>query len=421
MNRADLSDGFQRLIIWSWLHTDALDRIRDAFRAEQFTDEARQVVAEEVLRFYDKRGKAPDLPTLTTIALVKARQVGIAARTIKAEIRECDEAGPPASLDDLMERAVEFARYRAVQRAVADAFDMAQRAEYDEMMDTLTQAVQVGEGLQSSGDDYFGSFEDRLVERAMSNGALPTGLRSLDEEIGGVDKGEEAVMVGAPGAGKTALLVNFGVSAMARGELVMHVTLEVSARKVELRYDARISGIPMNKLKHRKGKTGYALQRFRRASGGDLTVCEHPTESLTPRQLEAQVIRVQRTKGREVGLLIVDYGALMRSGRRYEDRRHELALIHRELRGMAMRFGCPVWTAHQLNRKGFFAEMPDLRNLSECFEIAQICDIMPVICQTKDEQESGRLRLNIQKNRNGRVGEVLSVRMDYARALALPG
>jgi replicative DNA helicase len=106
----------------------------------------------------------------------------------------------------------------------------------------------------------------------------------------------------------------------------------------------------------------------------------------------------------------------MRSTRQYDSLRHELKLIHEELRGYAGELGIPIFTASQSNKEGADSEIIDLTNMSEGYGKAFIDDFVITISRRSVEKASGFGRLYVAKNRAGRDGIIFPVKIDTARS-----
>jgi replicative DNA helicase len=114
----------------------------------------------------------------------------------------------------------------------------------------------------------------------------------------------------------------------------------------------------------------------------------------------------------DVDMIIVDYGDLLRPVRYLKEKRNELESIYEELRGMAVEYEAPVWTASQTNRSGLNAEVITMEAISEAFNKCFIADFIFTISRTIDDKVANSGRLFVAKNRNGPDGLVFPLFMD---------
>jgi replicative DNA helicase len=121
-----------------------------------------------------------------------------------------------------------------------------------------------------------------------------------------------------------------------------------------------------------------------------------------------------RTKARRamsrlpVGLIIVDYLQLMRTGEDEENRVQEIATITRNLKSLARELNVVVVALSQLSRAaGDAGHEPKLSTLRESGSIEQDSDVVVMLWRDKEEGIPGAPKLikgSVAKNRNGPTG-----------------
>jgi replicative DNA helicase len=148
---------------------------------------------------------------------------------------------------------------------------------------------------------------------------------------------------------------------------------------------------------------------------GRLFIKEYPTNTASIFTIRSHVERLD-LKGFKPDIIIIDYADIMRSTRQFDSLRHELKLVYEELRGFAMEYSIPVWTASQSNKEGANAEIIDMTNMSEAYGKAMICDFIISVSRRSHEKASGWGRLYVAKNRAGRDGLVFPAKINTARS-----
>ena len=73
--------------------------------------------------------------------------------------------------------------------------------------------------------------------------------------------------------------------------------------------------------------------------------------------------------------------------------------IAEELRGLAVEFNVPIWTATQVNREGFGNTDIDLTNTSESFGLPATADLMIALISTENLEKANQLMVKQLKNR----------------------
>jgi len=237
---------------------------------------------------------------------------------------------------------------------------------------------------------------------------ISTGWREVDDLCrGGHGQGELGVVIAPTGAGKSMALVHLGAEALKQGKTVVHYTLELQDTSVASRYDSCLTGYPLSSLLQYKEEILEMVSDL----GASLIVKEYPTKSATVGVLRNHLSRLIN-RGTEIGMIIVDYGDLLRPTRQRNEKRIELESIYEELRGLAQEFKCPLWTASQTNRSGLNAEVITMEAISEAFNKCFVADLIFSISRTIEDKNTNTGRIYIAKNRNGPDGLVFPIFMD---------
>lgn len=208
---------------------------------------------------------------------------------------------------------------------------------------------------------------------------IPTGIPAIDDVIGGLQPGEEGVIVAPLGYGKSMTLVAFGAHAWRVGKNVIHFSFENSAKETLSRYIANMSGIPKHELLE-EGPKNLTLERLvQKADHQENTVViERLIGSVTDiRSLEAAVINIANQYEIKADLIIIDYGDLMvpirsGSGRKYEDMQN----VFSEIRDLASSLQIPIWTATQSNRDGLKAKHVRIDHIADSLGKAMTADLI---------------------------------------------
>lgn len=276
------------------------------------------------------------------------------------------------------------------------------------------------------------------------------GIPQLDAITGGLGRGELTMIAAGSGQGKTQLCVSMSYhSAIEQGLHVYFATSETVRTTVRARLLARHSmhekfvdvrealGCPngLDSLAIDRGLLAPSQEPFLQAvildfaklrkadEAGTLFVAQMP-HGQTMSALSAQL--ANRSRKARPDLLVVDYLALMSGTRRYNSKREELSAIVLDAAHLVVDFqrgeGVPMVSPWQLNRESQ-KELTrtgeiDTSGLAETAEAVNSAD--KVIVLTPDgerEERHAGLRLNLLKNRDGRVlvgDNGVAMRVDYA-------
>jgi replicative DNA helicase len=133
--------------------------------------------------------------------------------------------------------------------------------------------------------------------------------------------------------------------------------------------------------------------------------------NMTVLQIRAKAQRMALEHG--LDLVVVDYLQLLAgSGRRYDNRTHEVTEISRGLKMLAKELNIPVIAISQLNReieKRSGSRKPQLSDLRESGAIEQDADLVLFISRDEvsnpTEENKGVAVLTVAKQRDGSTGE----------------
>ena len=415
---------FQRSILRLLLcDREAFLSLRTTLDATYFTDEAYRWIAQAAFQVYDSTSDVPSQPSVLQ-ATAEDCPGGLDTDEIEAEVRAIYEDGRPDDSRYVREKTVEFAKVQRLRAAAASFEELIVDGKTDEWVAKVNEANLVDSGDADNEFDYGDDLTDRLGSLdAIYGESTPTGIDRIDENLDGrgLGKGEMGILLALPGYHKTNFLINFGKHALSMGKKVAHVTLEVSARKVAIRYDCLISGMPKSEiLLNRKGAQAR-ISKWLGEAGGSLRIAEWPTQSCTLAMLEGKIQRWVTRDGWTPDLLLVDYGAILKPDHDHEGVvRLQHGALYKGLRRIGGTYQIPVWTAQQAGREGAKAMeaggVITMMNAAETFEPIRDADVVITLNQTEKEKGDGVLRAYGAKTRENVSGWEATLRVDASRS-----
>ena len=303
--------------------------------------------------------------------------------------------------------AVDFCKKQVLKGAILKSVPLLKKSSFGDIQKLINDAMKLGND-SDDGYHYIKDFERRFEIKARD--PVTTGWKIVDGLTkGGIGNGELGVVIAPTGAGKSMALVHLGAQAVKAGKTVIHYTLELADTVVASRYDSCITGIPLQEIFNKKEEIYEEIKDI----SGKLIVKEYPTKSAGVETLRNHLDKLQQQEI-SVDMIIVDYGDLLRSNSKNDEKRHQLESIYEELRGLAQENTCPVWTASQTNRSGLNAEVITMEAISEAFNKCFVADFIFSISRTIQHKNSNGGRVFIAKNRNGPDGIVYPIFMDTA-------
>lgn len=245
----------------------------------------------------------------------------------------------------------------------------------------------------------------------------PSGLRMLDELIGGVGRGELAILAARPGVGKSSLAWQWAIASAGAGFGAFFVSLEMRQAELARRWIASSARVAQAALKSQR-LSDLQMARMMDAAGKSpsLPVWLADSTRQTIGEIRSAVRRWKRRRP-ELALVIVDYLQLVQADRgRMATREQEVSAVARGLKQLAREADVGVLALSQLSREQEKAgREPMLSDLRESGEIEQAADCVLFVHREKDstpgadEAASFPCRIVVAKQRNGASGVAANV------------
>ncbi len=213
---------------------------------------------------------------------------------------------------------------------------------------------------------------------------VPTGLKDLDEKLGGLHKSDLIIIAGRPSMGKTALATNIAFYASQNilkkeeKSSVAFFSLEMSSEQLSTRILSEQARIKSDSIRHGK-VTEEEINRYIETSRNiyNLPLYIDETPAITIAALSNRARRIKRMCG--LSLVVVDYIQLMRSNsNKNEGRVQEISEITQGLKALAKELSVPVLALSQLSRavEQRDDKQPQLADLRESGSIEQDADVV---------------------------------------------
>ena len=213
---------------------------------------------------------------------------------------------------------------------------------------------------------------------------VPTGLRDLDDKLGGLHQSDLIIIAGRPSMGKTSLATNIAFNAAqklqesGKKSSIAFFSLEMSSEQLSTRIiseQARISSNDIRRGRISDEQFDKFLETSKNISELPLYIDETPAISIAAMSNRAR--RIKRLFG--LDMLVVDYIQLMRGTTYNKDGRvQEISQITQGLKAIAKELSIPVVALSQLSRQVEQRDdhKPQLSDLRESGSIEQDADVV---------------------------------------------
>ena len=213
---------------------------------------------------------------------------------------------------------------------------------------------------------------------------VPTGLRDLDDKLGGLHQSDLIIIAGRPSMGKTSLATNIAFNAAqklqdsGKKSSIAFFSLEMSSEQLSTRIiseQARISSNDIRRGRISDEQFDKFLETSKNISELPLYIDETPAISIAAMSNRAR--RIKRLFG--LDMVVVDYIQLMRGTTFNKDGRvQEISQITQGLKAIAKELAVPVVALSQLSRQVEQRDdhKPQLADLRESGSIEQDADVV---------------------------------------------
>ncbi len=310
-----------------------------------------------------------------------------------------------------------------IQTFEKSLFDLAEKGSFSSSLVKFDDAMKMTIEMASSAYKN----EEGIV-------GVPTGLRDLDDRLGGLHKSDLLIIAGRPSMGKTALATNIAFNAAKKIQednkksTVAFFSLEMSSEQLSTRILAEQSKIKSNDI--RRGR--ISEEQFDKFIETSKNISELPlyideTPAITIAALSNRARRIKRLYG--LDLVVVDYIQLMRANFSKDGRVQEISEITQGLKALAKELSVPVLALSQLSRavEQRDDKKPQLSDLRESGSIEQDADVVMFVFrdayylerkepqpntvehaewQSKMNDVANRAEIIIGKQRHGPTGNV---------------
>ena len=251
-------------------------------------------------------------------------------------------------------------------------FDLAERGSFNSSLIKFDEAMKMT--IEMASNAY--KNEEGIV-------GVPTGLRDLDDRLGGLHKSDLVIIAGRPSMGKTALATNIAFNAAqklqesGKKSSVAFFSLEMSSEQLSTRILAEQSRIKSNDI--RRGRISEEqfdkfIETSKNISELPLFIDETPAISIAA--LSNRARRIKRIHN--LDLIVIDYIQLMRAVNTKDGRVQEISEITQGLKALAKELSVPVLALSQLSRavEQRDDKKPQLSDLRESGSIEQDADVV---------------------------------------------
>ena len=256
------------------------------------------------------------------------------------------------------------------------------------------------------GHDYINQAGERYEFYHKEEDRIPFDLEYFNRITkGGVPSKTLNIALAGTGVGKSLFMCHVASSALIEGRNVLYITMEMAEERIAERIDANLLNVPIDQLENMpKDMFTEKVKNLARKTTGNLIVKEYPTGSAHAGHFRALLNELKLKKQFEPDIIFVDYLNICASSRMKGmggsiNSYTYIKAIAEELRGLAVEFDLPIFSATQTTRSGYSNTDVGLEDTSESFGLPATADLMFALISTEELDKDGQIMVKQLKNR----------------------
>lgn len=309
----------------------------------------------------------------------------------------------------LLEQTEKWCKDRAVHLAIIEAVSIIDGKSPDKaegaIPSILSKALSVTFDT-NVGHDYLENIDQRYEFYHKTEDKIPFDLDMFNTITGGgIPRKTLNIILAGTGCGKSLGMCHMAAAALAQGRNVLYVTLEMAEERIAERIDANLLDIRIDKIKD-LSQTDFQsrVEGISKRTRGKLIVKEYPTAAAHVGHFRALLLELKLKKKFEPDIIYIDYLNICASSRVKGlsgsiNTYSFIKSIAEELRGLAVEFNVPIWSATQVTRGGFNNSDVEITDTSESFGLPATADLMLAFIRTEQLDKMNQIMVKQLKNR----------------------
>ena len=388
-----------------FFNEDYTRKVLPFVKEEYFGNRVEQLLYGEIFKFVEKYN---NLPTKDAMLIELGQRKDINEEELnhlKDYVNQIENTEPDVKW--LTETTEKFCKDRAVHNAVLsgikilDGKDKKQSAEA--IPHILSDALAVSFD-KSVGHDYIEDADDRFKWYHTKEKRYQFDLDYMNRITkGGVPSKTLNIALAGTGVGKSLFMCHLASSYLLQGLNVLYITLEMAEERIAERIDANLLDVTMEDL-HDMPKQLYEgkITKLREKTQGQLVIKEYPTASAHSGHFKSLMNELALKKSFRPDVIFIDYLNICASSRFKGGNISSyfyVKAIAEELRGLAVEFNVPIFSATQTTRTGYVSTDIGLEDTSESFGLPATADFMFALISNEELEALGQMKVKQLKNR----------------------
>ena len=311
--------------------------------------------------------------------------------------------------DYLIRETEKWCKDRAVYLAIMDSIGIIDGKDKERTEGAIPEILSNALGVsfdQAIGHDYIDDSDSRFDFYNKTEERIPWDLDYFNKITkGGIPNKTLNVCLAGTGVGKSLFMCHNAASVLQQGKNVLYITMEMAEERIAERIDANLLNVPIDQLETMP-KTMFTekVKQLSTKTAGQLIIKEYPTGSAHAGHFRALLNELKLKRQFEPDIIFIDYLNICASSRMKGmggaiNSYNYIKAIAEELRGLAVEFDVPIFSATQTTRSGYSNSDVGLEDTSESFGLPATADFMFALISTEELQQLGQMMVKQLKNR----------------------
>jgi replicative DNA helicase len=375
---------------------------------DYFESKSEKVIFEEIVEFIVKYGSAITIEALNIEIENRTDLTEDQVKEVREINRSLDDA--PVEKQWLLDTTEKWCRDRAIYLALMESIHIAdgnnEKKNRDAIPSILSDALAVSFD-NNIGHDYLADYEDRYAYYHKKENRLEFDLDFFNKITnGGVPSKTLNIFLAGTNVGKTLAMCHMASSFLLQSKNVLYITMEMAEEEIAKRMDANMLNVAINQLDDLpKSIFTNKASKLVEKTKGTLIIKEYPTASAHSGHFKALLNELALKKSFRPDVIFIDYinicaSSRFRSGMNINSYTI-IKSIAEELRGLAVEFDVPIFSATQTTRSGFSSSDVEITDTSESFGLPATADFLVALISTEELEGLGQIMVKQLKNRYG--------------------
>ena len=406
MVQQSLSDRIETTILSNLFHNEDFTRKAMPFiESDYFTNNDESILFGEIEKFVENY---KNLPTKDTILIELNSRKDLTEEQLKnLKLLVAGTNDDKADLQWLLDSTEKWCKDRAVHNAVLSGIKILdnkdQKRTPEAIPGILSDALAVSFD-NHIGHDYLQDAEKRFDWYHTKEKRFKFDLDYFNRITkGGVPSKTLNIALAGTGVGKSLFMCHVASSFLSQGLNVLYITLEMAEERIAERIDANLMDVSIDDLHVMPQQLyGSKLEKIKSKTNGTLIVKEYPTASAHSGHFRALLNELALKKSFKPDVVFIDYLNICASSRFKGGNISSyfyIKAIAEELRGLAVEFDMPIFSATQTTRTGYTSTDIGLEDTSESFGLPATADFMFALMSNEELEALGQMKVKQLKNR----------------------